>query len=792
MSRFSILILILSVCFCSAVFASDWQTFRGPNQNGTISDGKFVPPADGSLAVAWRSTIGSGYSGIAVSNGRAVTLFSDQDNDVAAAFDATSGKELWRYKIGPKYKGHDGSQDGPIASPVIHESKVYGVDPYGHLFAVDLNTGKEIWSTQIAEKHGAQIPNYGYSNSPVVAGGVLILELGGESGKAIAGFDLKTGQPKWTAGDDKINYQSPVLMKTGGKEVVAAVGDTKLFLIDPASGKILVEYPHGGDAAEIVVPVPVENDRLLLRVGQDKSDLIKIVPAADGKLSVEKVWSEGVFKNSYGIPVYYDGYLYGYNSRVLTCVDASNGQLKWRSRTPDDGWLLVVDGNLVVQTKTGSVYVGAASPDGWKEISKIDLFKNLSWSHPVYAAGGVYTRSFGELARLEWRTEKVAATTTPASINTSSTFGKFLSDVQTASDKNAVVDKFFASEKQFPVVEWPDHVHFVYRGEATDMAIGGDMIGSLREVPMQRIQGTDVFYYSAQLEPDAQVLYRFFRNYDEQIADPKHDNKTIDRRGSPLSIFSMPGFKAPDFLGEAPADKKGKTEARELTISNKQGASAKFTVYLPAKYDSSTDRYPVVYLYDGTMALKQGSLVNAFDNLLGTKVKPLIAVMIDEIKTGPEPIANEGDDIKARGDILAKEIVSYVDKNFRTLSDPENRAVMGPGGEGPTAVYTAFRYPELFGGLAVQTMFTQERAEAAFKDLIKNANEVPMRVYLDWGIYDSRAPLEGWDTRRESRRWYGIFEDHGYKPAGGEVHQGAGWPNWRNRADRWLSALFPM
>jgi enterochelin esterase-like enzyme/outer membrane protein assembly factor BamB len=792
MPRFSSFILILIICLSSAAFASDWQTFRGPNQNGTISDGKFVPPADGALAVAWRSAIGSGYSGIAVSNGRVVTLFSDQDNDVAAAFDATSGKELWRYKIGPKYKGHDGSQDGPIASPVIQDSKVYGVDPYGHMFAVDLATGKEIWSTHIAEKHGAQIPNYGYSNSPVVADGVLILELGGESGKAIAGFDLKTGQPKWTAGDDKINYQSPVLIKAGGKEVVAAVGDTKLFLIDPASGKILVEYPHGGDAAEIVVPVPVENDRLLLRVGRDKSDLIKFVAAADGKLSVEKVWSEGVFKNSYAIPVYYNGYLYGYNSRVLTCVDASNGQLKWRSRTPDDGWLLVVDGNLVVQTKTGSVYVGAASPEGWKEISKIDLFKNLSWSHPVYAAGGVYTRSFGELARLEWRTEKVAASSTPVSVDTSSAFGKFLSDVQSASDKNAVVDKFFAAEKQLPIVESPDHVHFVYRGEATDMAIGGDMIGSLREVPMQRVEGTNVYYYSAQLEPDAQILYRFFKNYDEQIADPNSKNQTVDRRGSPLSIFSMPGFKEPDFINEAPADKKGKTEARELKSSTKEGASAKFTVYLPAKYESSTDRYPVVYLYDGTMALKQGSLVNVLDNLIGTSVKPLIAVMIDDITPGSQPIENEGDDIKARGDFLAKEIVPYVDKNFRTMTDPQNRAVMGPGGEGPTAVYTAFRYPDLFGGLAIQTMFTQERAEAAFKDLIKNANEVPMRVYLDWGIYDSRAPLEGWDTRKESRRWFAIFQDHGYKPAGGEVHQGAGWPNWRNRADRWLSTLFPM
>jgi outer membrane protein assembly factor BamB len=791
MPKSSFLILILAVCLCSPVFASDWQTFRGPNQNGTISDGKFAISNEGSLAVAWRSAIGSGYSGIAVSNGRVVTLFSDQDNDVAAAFDATSGKELWRYKIGPKYKGHDGSQDGPIASPVIHESKVYGVDPYGHLFAVDLNTGKEIWSTHVAEKHGAKIPIYGFSASPVVGGGVLVVELGADSGKAIAGFDLKTGKLQWTAGDDKINYQSPVVIQAGGKEVVAAIGDTKLFLLDPASGKILLEHPHGGDSAEIVVPVPVENDRLLLRVSRDKTDLVRIVSAGD-KLSVEKVWTEGVFKNSYAIPVYHKGYLYGYNSRVLTCVDASNGQTKWRSRTPDDGWLIVVDGNLVVQTKNGSVYVGAASPDGWKEISKIDLFKNLSWSHPVYAAGGVYTKSFGELARLEWRAGKTAVSTTPVSINTSSPFGKFLADVQSATDKTAVVDQYFSSAKQFPVVESPDHVHFVYRGEATDMAISGDMIGSLREVPMQRIEGTDVFYYSTQLEPDAQVLYRFFRNYDEQIADPKVKNQTVDRRGSPLSIFSMPGFKEPEFLREAPADKKGKIEARELTSTSKQGASAKFTVYLPAKYESSTDRYPVVYLYDGTMAQKQGTLVNVFDNLLGTAVKPLIAVMIDEIKTGPEPIENEAEDIKARGEILAKEIVPYIDKNFRTIIESQNRAVMGPGGEAPTAIYTAFRYPELFGGVAAQTMFTQERAEVAFKDLIKNPNEVPMRVYLDWGIYDSRAPLEGWDTRRESRRWYALFQDHGYRPAGGEVHQGAGWPNWRNRADKWLSALFPM
>ncbi len=793
MKKNAIFVLVL-IFTCFPVIASDWPVFRGPNHDGSSSDGKFIAPSGGALAIAWRAAIGSGYSGIAVADGRVVTLFTDKNNDVAAAFDAASGKELWRYTIGPKYKGHDGSQDGPIASPVIHESKVYGFGPHGHLFALDLATGKQIWTTHIAEKHGAKAPIYGFSASPVVAGGVLVVEIGAGSGKAIAGFDLKTGQPRWTAGEDKINYQSPVVIKTGGKEIVAATGDTKLFFLEPASGEILLEHPHGGDAAEIVVPVPVENDRLLLRASQEKTDLIRIVSGADGKLSVEKVWTEGVFKNSYNVPVYYKGYLYGYNSRILTCVDAATGQTRWKSRTPGDGWLLVVDGNLVVQTKTGTVHIGAASPDGWKEISQVDLFKNLSWSHPVYSAGGVYTRSFGELARVEWRAEKAAATssTAPTIASNSSPFGQFLSEVQNSQDKNAAVDRFFSSAKQFPVVEWPDRIHFVYRGDATDMAIGGDMIGSLHEEPMQRIQGTDVFYYSTRLEPDAHILYRFFRNYDEQIADPKSEKKTMDRRGSPLSYVSMPGYKEPEFLKEAPASKKGKVETREFTSPTRQGATAKLSIYLPANYPSSTERYPVVYMYDGAMAQKQGLLVNALDNLLGSEVKPLIAVMIDEIKTGPQPLEDPAEDIKVRAEIVAKEIVSWLDSNFKTIADAQNRAVMGPGGESVTAFYTAFRYPDIFGGVAAQTMFTFERAEIVLQNLIRTANEVPMRIYLDWGIYDARAPLEGWDTRRDSRRYYSMFQERGYRPAGGEVHQGAGWPNWRNRADRWLSALFPM
>ena len=782
---------ILTVILLStSVFASDWPTLRGPNNDGTAADGKFIPPAGAALAIAWKSAIGSGYSNIAVANGRVITLFTDKENDVAAAFDSASGKELWRYTIGPKYKGHDGSQDGPIATPVIADSIVYGFGAHGHLFALNLETGKPVWAVNAAEKHGAKAPVYGFSASPVVAGGVLVVEIGAESGKAIAGFDLKTGEQRWTAGEDKINYQSPVVLKSAGKEVVAAIGDTKLFLLDPASGKVLLEYPHAGDSAEVVVPLPIENDRILLPIGQENADLLKITSGADGKLAVEKVWSASIFKNTYAIPVYYKGYIYGYNGRILMCVDAANGSIKWRSREPGDGWLLIVDGNLVVQTKKGTVHVGPASPEGWKEIAQVGLFKGISWAHPVYASGGVFTRSFGELARLEWRTDKTAATA--ESITTDgSRFAKFISELGTASDKKTAVDQYFASVKQYPIVEWPDYIHFVYRGDAEDMGISGDMIGSLREEPMQHVEGTDLFYYSARLEPDAHILYRFHRNFDEQIADPKNANKILDRRGSPMSYVPMPGYNPPEFLKEAPASKKGKVEAREFTSTKRQGASAKLSIYVPANYASSKDKYPVVYLYDGAMAQKQGLLPNILDNLIGNEIQPLIAVMIDEMKTGEKPLEDQSEDIKVRSEMLAKEIVAWIDSNFRTLTDSKSRAVMGPGGESITAFYTAFHHHDTFGAVVAQTVFTAERSETGLGNFVPNSNEVPMRIYLDWGIYDSRAPLEGWDTRRDSKRFHSLFLERGYRPAGGEVHEGAGWPNWRNRADKWLAALFP-
>ena len=91
------LLAVLAVLACAPADAADeWPGLRGPNHDGSAGRGSRFAAGPGAPVVRWRTKIGSGYSGVAVSGGRLATLFADGGTDVLAAFDAASGKELWR------------------------------------------------------------------------------------------------------------------------------------------------------------------------------------------------------------------------------------------------------------------------------------------------------------------------------------------------------------------------------------------------------------------------------------------------------------------------------------------------------------------------------------------------------------------------------------------------------------------------------------------------------------------------------------------------------------------------
>ncbi len=138
---------------------------------------------------------------------------------------------------------------------------------------------------------------------------------------------------------------------------------------------------------------------------------------------------------------------------------------------------------------------------------------------------------------------------------------------------------------------------------------------------------------------------------------------------------------------------------------------------------------------------------------------------------------------------LGKEVVKFIDDHYRTKSNPEDRAILANGFSGPDAFMTALKHPGLFGAFGSQSLFMLSSDEEMVRGAIKTAQEQPLQIYLDWGLYDLRTSRENWDIPEANRRLIRYLRERGYKPAGGETHESFGWASWRNRLDRVLVTL---
>lgn len=603
-----LLLLVLTAPAASQPAGEDWGQFRGPRVDATVTgSGIFSHPDGFSLNVAWKKPIGSGYSGVSVAGRYVVTMYAAGEREVMLALDRNSGEELWSFDVGPRYRGRDGSFDGPIATPLLTAGRAIGLNGFGRLFAVGLQDGKLAWSTDLVAEHGAVRPLYGFSSSPVLAGDVLVVEIGAPEA-AVAGFDPQTGARRWVLGADTINHQTAVPLTVGGRPQLVASGDTHLFGIDPAAGKLLWSYPHGGAGPRgsmSMVAVPAGDNRLFLAHKDDASAAVALNPGADG-VAVTQLWEGRALRNSYAVPVYHKGHVYGFSSRFLTCIDAATGRPKWRSRPPGDGFPILVDGHLVILTKDGSLHVAEARPEGFEEKARLQLFSDLAWTPPGFGGGSFFVRSLGEIARVDVEAGlKVIARDGEDSGINDTPFDRFLSEVSAASDKAAVIDRFLESQTAFPIVDG-GQVHFVYRGPGDDLALAGDLIGSRQEVPMQRIEGTHFFYYTASVDRAARVNYVFIRDY-EEIADPRNPRRSrstflardmefsMTGETIEMSELAMPDWRPPDFLGEPAGGARGRLEAHQLDSDALQRTVA-LQIYLPAGYPGSGQRLPVAYV----------------------------------------------------------------------------------------------------------------------------------------------------------------------------------------------------
>ena len=795
------LVVVISAAWATRLPAEDWRGFRGMNGDSSSDGGGIFTKAGAvSLAVLWKHRIGSGYSSVSVADGVAINLFSDPGSDFAGAFDANSGKELWRFRLGNRFPGRWGSMDGPISTPLIDRGRVFVLDPAGHFYCLDFKTGRKIWDADLPRTHGSTAPFYGFASSPLLVEDTVVLQIGGPRGSTVAAFDVASGKVMWKSGpEDAVNYQSAALMTVAGKPVLIALGDKIMSGHDPRTGQAYwnIEYGDGSDiGSKTAQVVKTSGNRFFVNGRASDSTLFELSPT-DLNAPPTEVWKTRHIKNTYVISVYHDGLIFGYNGRILACVDASTGELVWRSREPGDGFPILVDGHLVIATKEGRLSIAPASRSGYQEIANIPVLEDLVWSAATFVDKSLYVRSIESWARVDIRpAPRVANTEKEATgIIPDSEFGRFVAKVAVAEQKQPLIEAFLAAQASLPVIEGREMVHFVYHGPGKDISMSSDLFGERYDRPLNRIEGTQFFYYSSRLEADARLPYGFIRDFDEFLGDPSNPKKV---EGSKVALVSMPDWREPDFLLDPSAGSRGRVE--DVTLASKQfGGPLGIKVYLPRGYDSSRS-YPVVYVPSGTLAIKEGRMVEVLDNLIGKTIEPLIAVFV------PDPGERPGGGFNSRksylelaGDnkdktrlMLAEELLPLIEGRYPIDRKAGRRALVGLEDAAYAGLYTALRHPDLFTGLGLLSPSWEPGYREQNTALIKAPSEQPLRIYVEWGKYDSRSPREGWDAVDNGRVFSATLRSKGHSFVGGETHEGAGWIARRNRLDRLLATLFPL
>lgn len=165
----------------------------------------------------------------------------------------------------------------------------------------------------------------------------------------------------------------------------------------------------------------------------------------------------------------------------------------------------------------------------------------------------------------------------------------------------------------------------------------------------------------------------------------------------------------------------------------------KIWLYLPIGYETSTKKYPVIYMHDAQNLFDaKTSFAGEWnvDEKLDSLKAPVIVVGIenggDKRINELTPYKNEkygGGDTDKYLDFIVNTLKPQIDKKYRTKTNAKNTTIMGSSLGGLTSYYAVLKYPEVFGKAGVfSPAFWINRKE--INDLTTNSKKIKAKIYF--------------------------------------------------------------
>lgn len=374
--------------------ADDWPQRRGIGNDGISLETGWTHdwPSEGPN-VLWKRSVGIGFSGVVVGNGRAFTAGNSNGVDTIWGLDASSGLSLWTFSypepLAPKmYEG------GPNSTPTLDGKTLFVASKTAKVFRINASTGGVLWTNDLQVTVGPVQSDWGVAGSPFVLAGRVYLNLG----PSLAALDAESGKMLWRTEPEakgKYSFTTPVLLLKNETPYLLVHMHKALHTVSAATGKELRAHPFGrGYETHSSDPV-IWNGSVFISSGDDGGELLDFTPEGPSRR-----WKNTNLSTFTGTAVVRDGVAYGVDSggyrkgeQKLRCVDLSTGNIRWSlDGFGQDSWILAGD-RLVLLRESGEIQVIRVTPEGGKIVGRAQVLGGKCWTQPSLANGLLYCRN---------------------------------------------------------------------------------------------------------------------------------------------------------------------------------------------------------------------------------------------------------------------------------------------------------------------------------------------------------------------------------------------------------------
>jgi outer membrane protein assembly factor BamB len=387
----------------ASAFAGDWPNWHGADRTNKSKETGLLTvwPAGGPKLLWTAEGVGEGYSGVSTAGGAGYTAGSRDKANYVFAYDLATGKRLWERKVGDEWEATGSfsfarTYMGSRGTPAFNQGMVYYLSDKGILAALDAKTGAVKWTVNLHQKYGSEIPDYGYSESPLIIGDRLYVGAFGNKNTVVC-LDKKTGNVIWEGGHvgGKGGFSSLVPIENSGiKQLVSFTSDF-LFGVNMDNGAVLWTVPFKNRLGLNCTDIIYHDNHVFASSGYKLgSMLVNLRSGGSGKVNAEKVYEVETMDNHHGGVILHNGYLYGAShEKGWFCLDFKTGKQMWN--VPGKGSVTFAEGQLYFYDEGGKMSLVKAQHGKFEEVSSFEVpagGKGAYWAHPVVSNGVLYLR----------------------------------------------------------------------------------------------------------------------------------------------------------------------------------------------------------------------------------------------------------------------------------------------------------------------------------------------------------------------------------------------------------------